>query len=163
MFSLPFQPTAARLHGFSLVEVLASISILGILTFLAVISIGRLTDQTDVTKDRANAQHIAQISSALNAMGVAHVLPDSLGGAEATARLLRNGIIVPDGPFAGQTFTIKSLSDHEIAGASNHLTIIFDLQEVRMLYDPKVERDFPTAGVSSSSLFASLPPFEPSE
>ncbi|MEM7011424.1 MAG: prepilin-type N-terminal cleavage/methylation domain-containing protein [Verrucomicrobiota bacterium] len=121
-------------RGLSLVEVLVAIAIVAVLAAIAVPTISNLHDTADKTKSQSNAQHIAQISSSLASMGVAHVLPDSLGGVEATARLLREGVTVPDGVFAGQFFVVSGLTDDEITEAAAYLQVIYDFAEVRLTY-----------------------------
>lgn len=118
-------------------EVLVVIAVIAILAALAIPAIENIHGTADETKAKANAQRIASTSSALASMGVAHVLPDSLGGVEATARLLREGVTVPDGIFAGQFFVLPNLTDDEITNASPYLEIIYDFAEVRLVYDPE--------------------------
>lgn len=107
---------------------------MAILAAFALPAIENLHDTADKAKSQANAQRIASISSSLASMGVAHVLPDSLGGVEATSRLLREGVTVPEGVFAGQFFVIGGLSDNEITEAASHLEIVYDFAEIRLAY-----------------------------
>jgi len=141
----PAFPASPRSRAFSLLELLAAVAAIGILAAIASMALRGIRDDGDSTKDRANAQHIAQVSAALGAMGVAHVLPDSLGGAEATARLLRNGIEVSKGPFTGQTMSIKALSDEDLSAASHYLELVYDLKEVRLVYRPHPQAEVPPA------------------
>lgn len=125
------------LASFSLVEVLVAVAILGILAASALPVVGKVGEAGARAKALRNAQTIAAVSSALAAVGEAHVLPESLGGALATAMILREGVVVSQGAFAGQLFTIGKLTDQELERAVNHLKIIYDLTELRMIYDPQ--------------------------
>ncbi|MCP5552434.1 MAG: prepilin-type N-terminal cleavage/methylation domain-containing protein [Akkermansiaceae bacterium] len=120
--------------AFSLVEMIVVVAIVGILGMLAVPTISNVWDSSHKAAAQRNAQNIACISSELASMGVAHVLPDSLGGVEATARLLREGVTVNRGIFSGQLITIRGISDDEITKASEYLEIVYDLNEIRLVY-----------------------------
>jgi prepilin-type N-terminal cleavage/methylation domain-containing protein len=120
--------------AFSLVEMLVVVSVIGIMAMFALPAISSVSDAARNAKAQRNAQNIAQVSTVLGNMGVAHVLPDSLGGAEATARLLREGVTVSKGAFKGQQFIIAALSDEEIQYASKYLNIVYDFSEIRLEY-----------------------------
>ena len=122
------------LRGFSLVEVLTVIGVLGMVAALAIPILSNVFDQSQIQKDRRNAQQIAWMSDKLASIGVAHVLPESLGGIEATARLLREGVIVPEGPFDGESFRVSGLTDEEIHNASDYLELIYHSEELRIAY-----------------------------
>lgn len=121
----------------SLTEVLIVIVVLGILTVLAMPSISNLRGVAKKTTAIQNAKSISQMSGALAALGVAHVIPDSMGGVEATARLLREGVIVPEGPMAGEKFVLTGLNDDEIEYVASYLFIQYDKKELRLIFrDP---------------------------
>jgi type II secretory pathway pseudopilin PulG len=117
------------------VEVLVVVAVLGILAAIALSMVTRIRDASAMAKSKRNAQTIASVSSALAGVGQAHVLPDSLGGCLGTAMLLREGVTVSSGPFAGKFFTIGPLPDRELEGAAKYLKIVYDADEVRMIYD----------------------------
>lgn len=120
--------------AFSLVEMLIVVSVIGIMAMFAIPAISSVSEASKEVKSQRNAQNIAQVSTALGSLGVAHVLPDSLGGVEATARLLREGVTVEKGVFSGQFFVIAALSDEEIQGASKYLNVVYDYNEIRLEY-----------------------------
>ena len=124
----------SRHSGFSLVEVVVVVAIIGILAAVTVPMVGDLNETAKKEKAHRNAQNIAQVSSALGTLGVAHVMPDSLGGVKATARLLREGVTISDGPLQGSLFIVPSLSNEEIDYAATYLSVVYDLNEIRLEY-----------------------------
>lgn len=121
-------------RALSLGEVLIVVAIIGTLTAIALPGISGIHGAGDSTKAMANARHVESISAALGALGVAHVIPESLGGEEATIRLLREGVTVNEGPFTGQMFVIRALSDKEVEEAAKYLEIIYDYHELRLAF-----------------------------
>lgn len=113
------------------------IAIIAVLAALALPAIENIHGTANKTAALSNAQRIASTSSALASMGVAHVLPDSLGGVEATARLLREGVTVSEGIFAGQFFVVTGMTDDDILAAAAYLETVYDFAEVRLVYDPE--------------------------
>jgi prepilin-type N-terminal cleavage/methylation domain-containing protein len=122
-------------RGFSLVEILIVISIIGIISAIAIPFMGYIGDAANTSKAKQNAHNTAGVSAALSAAGVEHVLPDSMGGSEATTRLLRRGIVVPDGPLQGATFGIPNLTSEEVAPAAVYLEILLMESVLRMIYN----------------------------
>ena len=131
-------PASAVQRGFSLVELLVVVAVLGVLAVLAIPSIQNVLESGEAAKIEQNAKNIARLSERLAAIGVAHVLPESLGGVEATVRLLREGVIVPEGPMVGQRFAINGITDEEITKAATRLRIVYDESELNLEYTPPV-------------------------
>jgi prepilin-type N-terminal cleavage/methylation domain-containing protein len=119
-------------RAFSLVELVVVVAVIGIITAIAMPSIRGVLEKGEEAKVTQNAKNIAALSSNLAAIGVAHVLPDSLGGIEATARLLREGVTVPEGPLAGQMFRMNGLTDEEITKAADKLRIVYAENELNL-------------------------------
>ncbi len=128
--------TASRPVAFSLIELLIVVAIIGILTAVSAPLISGLHESANDSRDRSNAQNIATVSAAVAALGVIHVFPESLGGKEASVRLLREGVTVTSGPFAGQRFMIKALTDEEIRQAVQYLEVMSEGGELRLAYIP---------------------------
>ncbi|MCB1207031.1 MAG: prepilin-type N-terminal cleavage/methylation domain-containing protein [Verrucomicrobiae bacterium] len=127
-------------RALSLVEVLIVVVVIGILAALAMPTISNIRGVAKKATAIQNAKSISQMSGALAALGVAHVIPDSMGGVEATARLLREGVIVPDGPMAGEKFVLTGLLDEEIDYVAEFLYIQYDRRELRLIFkDPELE------------------------
>jgi len=123
-------------RGFSLLELLVMIGVIGIMVTIAVTSIGKLSDKAEATAAKNNAQQMGAVSASLSGLGVAHVIPESLGGTEATCRLLRRGIQIPDGPMQGSYFAVPGVSDDDISSVAVYLDISYkDLYVLRMVYN----------------------------
>lgn len=127
-------------RGLSLVEMLVVVAVIGIIAALALPSISNLREVAKKTTAIQNAKSVSQMSGALAALGVAHVIPDSMGGVAATARLLREGVIVPEGPMAGEKFVLTGLNDEEIDYVASYLYVHYDRRELRLIFrDPERE------------------------
>ncbi len=123
----------------SLVEILIVIVVIGIIAAIGIPAISKIRESAKEAAATQNAKNIQQMSGALAALGVAHVIPDSMGGVAATARLLREGVIVPEGPMAGEKFVLSGLRDDEIDSISVYLYVQYDRKELRLIFrDPKV-------------------------
>ena len=121
-------------RGLSLVEALIVIVAIGIIVAIALPVIGNLRESAQQAASMQNAKNVAQLSEALAAFGVAHVIPDSMGGVEATARLMREGIIVPEGPMAGEKFVLSGMRDNEIADVARYLTIRYGEKDLQLVF-----------------------------
>lgn len=130
---------SARKQGMSLVEMLVTIVVLGVIAAIAIPSVSRIRESAKEAAAMKNAKTIAQMSGALAALGVAHVIPDSMGGAEATARLLREGVTVPEGVMAGEVWTIPGMTDEHIEEVGVFLSVKYDRRELRLEYVPPAD------------------------
>lgn len=130
------RPPRTHRSAFSLTEMLIVIAVIGVTTLISVPVLTDLIGRTKETLARQNAQRAVSVSGQLSAIGVAHVLPESLGGVEATLRLLRRGITVPDGDFQGKFFTVGEISDENIAEAAIFMEIVFETDELQLGYNP---------------------------
>ena len=120
-------------RGFTMTEMLVTIVVIGIIAAIA-IPVIRGISGIGVSKTKRNAQITAELSGNLTALDIAHVLPESLGGAEATARLLKEGIHIDDGPMAGAYMGMPDLNDKEIEETSKYLRTVFDESGIRLEY-----------------------------
>lgn len=124
----------SRNRGLSLVEALLVIVTIGIVVAISVPIVGNIREAARKAAATQNAKMIASMSEALAALGVAHVIPDSMGGPEATARLLREGVIIPEGPFAGERFILSGMRDSEIEAVADYLEIQYDETQLRLVF-----------------------------
>jgi hypothetical protein len=128
----------------SLLEVLIVVVVIGVIATIGLPAINNIRDAAKETAAIQNAKNIQQMSGALAALGVAHVMPDSMGGVAATARLLREGVIVPEGPMAGEKFVLSGLRDDEIDSISEYLYVEYDRRELRLIFrNPKLQTGGP--------------------
>ena len=136
---LAFNDSSAHRRAMSLVEIMVTIVVLGIIAAIAIPSVSNIRDSAKEAAAIRNAKTIAQMSGALAALGVAHVIPDSMGGAEATARLLREGVTVPEGAMEGEVFVIPGMTDEHIEEVGVYLDVKYDKRELRLEFVPSDE------------------------
>ena len=128
------RPNPRKNRGLSLVEALIVIAAIGIIVTIAVPVIGNIRDSAKRAASMQNAKNVSQLSEALAAFGVAHVIPDSMRGVEATARLMREGIVVPEGPMAGEKFVLSGMRDDEIADVARYLRIRYGEKDLQLVF-----------------------------
>ena len=85
--------------GFSLVEMLVVIAVIGVLTAIAIPIIGRINEQAEIAKDNRNTQAVVTMYNAARAAGA----PDTTAITELTSA---TGLEVVD-PVSGETTTFK--------------------------------------------------------
>lgn len=107
------QRIAAPKHqpGMSRRELLLLVGVTGVISAIAIPAISGIRDSAKRAVATQNAKNVAPRSESLAALSVAHVIPDSIGGAEATARFLREGVVVPEGPMAGERFILPGMKE----------------------------------------------------
>lgn len=124
-----------------MIEALITIVAIGIIAAIAIPAVSSLRTSAKRAAARQNAKNIAQMSEALAGVGVAHVIPDSLGGVAATTRLLREGIVVPKGAFAGETFVLSGILDTDIDDISEFLAVQYFATELKLVFqDPYLNK-----------------------
>jgi hypothetical protein len=122
-----------RMIGLTEISVgIAAVAILAVI----VLPIIRSISQATTSRMKHNAQVTQQASSSLSTLNIAHVLPESLGGVEATTRLLKQGIYVSDGPMEGHFLGVPNLQENEVVPTSKFLNVVFDLSDLYLEYSP---------------------------
>jgi len=107
-------------HGFSLVELLMTIAIIGILANLILLSWGNASKEANDMKDRRNAQEIASLAAIANAAGAPFVVPDN---EKATIENLAAGTQPSSGAFKNKEFKLPPIGDKGIEGAMRYLAL----------------------------------------
>lgn len=122
------------LSGLSLTELLIVVGVIGLVAAIGLPAIGNVRESARRASAKQNAKNVNQMSEALNALGVAHIIPDSMGGVEATVRLFREGVVVAEGPMAGQRFALSGLRDEEIEWTAQYLRIEYREFDLQLVY-----------------------------
>jgi prepilin-type N-terminal cleavage/methylation domain-containing protein len=106
--------------GFSLVELLMTISILGILLAILIVNLAVMGDSANETRHQRNAQEIAAICSAAEAAGLDFVAGNDL---EKTIKNIIAGGTPTEGAFRGKNFSVKHLAAADIEGVKHFLSL----------------------------------------
>lgn len=109
----------SRKAGFSLVEMLVVIAIIGIIAAIAIPNIGSLNDSARTAAAKRNAQSIASVLNAAVAAGA------DLGTIATSADLVdaaEAGVTPTDGAFSGKLFTSGEIDDDEEPSVAGYLT-----------------------------------------
>lgn len=106
--------------GFSLVELLIVIAVLGVVAALGIPAFHRLTANAEKAKDHQNARCLASVTQSAQAAGVDFV--DADGDLDATIRNIQAGGVGVRGAFSGQVFRVN-ISENDIPGAKRFLRV----------------------------------------
>lgn len=106
--------------GFSLFELLMTVALFGIMGSLAITAFGEQSSTFEKTRDRRNAQEIANVSCAASAAGLNFVTSDQL---DTTVRHIIQGDAPKSGAFKGRVFKVSLINEDDVAGAMKFLAI----------------------------------------
>jgi|GEM_PF-918041 len=115
----PSSPHLPRRHGFSLVELLIVIAVIGIIVSSVMISFGGMYREAILkVRDRRNAQEVVSLTNGAEAAGAAVIQPHDLA---ATVQNLIEGREGTRGAFKGRLFRLSKMTEEEVAGALNYV------------------------------------------
>ena len=117
-------PTSSA--GMSLVELLTSVAIVGVITAIAIPNIANLTGSANAARDRQNAQYVVSVASALRATGYTNSWMDE----DALIEELTTGVT-----YQNMTFNLSQLTPEAVNGAKQY----FRVEDNLALYEPYPE------------------------
>ena len=107
--------------GLTLVELLMTISVIGLLAAIAIPQISALANgDAQEARHRRNAQEIAAVCAGADAAGLTFVVPGNL---DQTVRNIMEGGSPKDGPFKGKQFAVKGLVNEDVYGVKKYLSL----------------------------------------
>lgn len=109
----------SRKAGFSLVEMLVVIAIIGIIAAIAIPNIGNLNASARDASARRNAQTVASVVNAAIAAGVDTSAITTTAAAVSAAQ---SGLTPTQGAFSGKTFTAGTINSEEISAVTSYLS-----------------------------------------
>ena len=112
---------SGALGGFSLVELVIVVAIIGIVTSLSVMTMDvNYYQAVNSSHDQTTAQELVEICTSAQAAGLNFVVEGDLN---TTVSNIVTGGTPSDGAFVGQTFSLPNLSQQDVAGAEHYLTL----------------------------------------
>ena len=108
-------------------------AVVGVITAIAVPLLTNVSGETEKVVITNNAIEADTVSTGLAVEGVAHVLPESLGGKEGTLRFMKVGITVQR-EGRQTTYGLPSLPEKHITPVAQLVEPVFDTAEVRLDY-----------------------------
>jgi type II secretory pathway pseudopilin PulG len=112
-------------QGFSFFEMMMFVAILGIIVAILVPLWGN-NDAFYAARDRRNAQELVSINTMASAAGLNFVMDEKGQAREDLLEILHDisqGDSVKRGALKGRHYSVPGLSNEDIAGAANYITI----------------------------------------
>ena len=125
------KPSISARKGFTIVELLVVIAVIGLMASIAVNEISDINGAANNAKGMRNAQNMASIFQSASAAGLDFYDPDL---ATIVANIAAGGTVNdPSSPFHGTTFTMEVMSADEQVAAQTYL--VLDTVGRSVMYD----------------------------
>lgn len=116
-----FAPSSkASRSGFSFVEMLIVVVVVGIMAAVAIAQLGAQRKVFQDTRNRRNAQELMSMCQSAKAAGIVFAATND---PVQTARNAAAGATAAKGIFAGKTFKLPGLTDDEVVEAAYYLDV----------------------------------------
>lgn len=135
--NMKLNPIKSIQKGFSLVEMLVVIAVIGIIAAIAVPNIGRINDSAKEATARRNAQNIASVFASAQAAGL-NFAAASTTPSDIAKAVVAGAKVTEKGPFENTWFGVPGLTTADQTSALKYLS--YDANSSQLLYKGDVGR-----------------------